>query len=380
MSAKWEAALARWAGAGLIDAPQAERIRQWEQAQQLGEGTNKLAAIAFGFGALLLIAGLLLFVSAHWDAMSPDARFGLVLGMVAVFHLAGALCGSRSPRLATALHAAGTGTLGGGIYLAGQIFNMAEHWPGAIMLWALGAALALALLRDWPHVLWLAVLLPTWLWGEWLEGLARSSSRWQNAAPIVGTVLLAFAYLAAQARDEDPIWRRALSRLGAIALIPACVLLGVVDSGWWLRPSDIENGGATLLALSWLATLALPFALAFYLRGRSALLLVIPALWSLVVIQFHWGPNADDAALHALYALAAIGIAIWGVRAQRPMLINLAVFGFALTVLGFYFSNFLDKLDRSVSLLFGGVLFLLGGWLLEKLRRRLIAGMKGVPA
>ncbi|HEY9104873.1 hypothetical protein, partial [Chitinimonas sp.] len=72
-----------------------------------------------------------------------------------------------------------------------------------------------------------------------------------------------------------------------------------------------------------------------------------------------------------------IGLAVWGVRAQRAMLINLAVFGFALTVLGFYFSSFLDKLDRSMSLLLGGVLFLVGGWLLEKLRRSLIAGMQG---
>jgi len=376
MSAKWEAALDRWAKAGLVDAPQADRIRQWEQTQRRGEGTNKLAAIAFGFGALLLIAGLLLFVSAHWEAMSPAARFGLVLGMVAVFHLAGALCGSRSPRLATALHAAGTGTLGGGIYLAGQIFNMAEHWPGAIMLWAVGAALALALLRDWPHVLWLAVLVPTWLWGEWLEDVVWSGSRWQNAAPIVGTVLLAFAYLGAQARDDDAIWRRSLSRLGAITLVPACIILGMVDSGWGIRSAP-EGGSTALLLISWIVALALPCLVAYCLRGRGAILLLLPALWSLVVTQFHWGSNGDEAALYALYALAAIGLAVWGVRAQRAMLINLAVFGFALTVLGFYFSSFLDKLDRSMSLLLGGVLFLVGGWLLEKLRRSLIAGMQG---
>jgi hypothetical protein len=46
---------------------------------------------------------------------------------------------------------------------------------------------------------------------------------------------------------------------------------------------------------------------------------------------------------------------------------------FGMTVLAFYFSSLMDKLGRSLSLVGLGVVFLLGGWALEQLRRRLIA-------
>jgi len=36
-----------------------------------------------------MAAGVLLFVAAHWDDLSPTQRFLLVLTMIAGFHLAG---------------------------------------------------------------------------------------------------------------------------------------------------------------------------------------------------------------------------------------------------------------------------------------------------
>ena len=55
----------------------------------------------------------------------------------------------RFRALGISLHAIGTVALGGGIYLAGQIFNLQEHWPGGILLWAIGAVLSWLVLRDW---------------------------------------------------------------------------------------------------------------------------------------------------------------------------------------------------------------------------------------
>jgi hypothetical protein len=44
-----------------------------------------------------------------------------------------------------------------------------------------------------------------------------------------------------------------------------------------------------------------------------------------------------------------------------------------ITLLCFYFSDLLDKLGRSVSLISFGILFLVIGYFLEKTRKRLIA-------
>jgi hypothetical protein len=41
----------------------------------------------------------------------------------------------------------------------------------------------------------------------------------------------------------------------------------------------------------------------------------------------------------------------------------------------FYFSDVFDKVGRSLGLIGLGILFLAGGWALEKMRRRLVAGM-----
>src|SRR5215471_4963524 len=116
----WEKDLQRWVDAQLIDAATAGRIQQFEE--ESGRKRWRWPAIlAVGFGALMLCAGILLFVAAHWDEMSPSQRFLLVLGMTAVFHVAAGLLGAKVPAIGTALHVAGTVTLGAGIFLAGQI-------------------------------------------------------------------------------------------------------------------------------------------------------------------------------------------------------------------------------------------------------------------
>ena len=125
--------------------------------------------IAVSLGGVLLGAGVLLFVAAHWDRLSPEARFVSVLLLVAVFHVTGALTVQRFSTLATTLHAVGTVCLGVGIFLAGQIFHLQEHWPVGVLLWTLGAWVAWVLLSDWPQAAIVALLTPLWLGSEWLQ-------------------------------------------------------------------------------------------------------------------------------------------------------------------------------------------------------------------
>lgn len=84
-----------------------------------------------------------------------------------------------------------------------------------------------------------------------------------------------------------------------------------------------------------------------------------------------------NVAIYALCALGAMGLVVWGLQEQRRERINLGVAGFAITIIVFYFSNVMDKLGRSASLVGFGLLFLLGGWKLEQLRRKLVARATG---
>lgn len=373
MSAPWQSALTRWLSAGLIDAATAERIRGWEIAHGERASRSRLALIAFGLGGLLLAAGVLLFVAAHWDDLSPASRFALVLGMTGALHAGGAFAARTSVGLATTLHAVGTAAFGAGIFLAGQIFNMAEHWPGALMLWSIGAVIALVLLRDWPHVLWVALLVPAWLWCEWIEAHVRWND-WSHLAPAAtGVTLLAFAYLAAESNERSATWRRALSRLGAIALIPAAIQLGIATDLGLENTGDLRVAtSAAEIVFAWIIAIALPFGVAWALRGRDALYLLIALAWALIILQVNSRSDTGELALYALYALGAVGIVMWGLKDQQRLVVNIGVLAFALAITGFYFSSVFDKLGRSLGLIGMGALFIGGGWFLERTRRRLL--------
>jgi len=373
MSSSWQSTLARWTTAGVVDAATADRIRAWEAEHGGDAGKSRLALIAFGLGGLLLIAGILLFVAAHWDDLSPAGRFALVLAMIAVAHVGGAFAAKTSAGLSATLHAVGTGALGAGVYMAGQIFNMAEHWPGALMLWSFGAAAGVLLLRQWPQVLWLALLAPAWLWGEWLELQSPHPAEHGLAPAAVGLFLLACAYLAATPPDSNMRWRRALAWLGALGLIPAAVMLaitGTFDWRWHGEPPGRVATGAVIVA--WTLAIVLPFAVALALRGRSAAYLLLALVWAFLITQLESRPDSGELALYALMAIGAVGIVLWGVKDQQRLAVNVGVLGFALTIIGFYFSNIFGKLDRALGLIGIGVIFIGGGWLLERMRRRLL--------
>jgi uncharacterized membrane protein len=206
MSESWQSALDRWSSAGLVDPATAARIRDFEASQEQPRHLRWPTLIAIGFGALMLAAGVLLFVSAHWDDLSPSGRFSLVLTLVAILNVGGAVFSERFPALSSALHGVGTAALGAGIFLSAQIFNLQEHWPGGVMLWALGACIGWALRRDWVQTAFVALLTPAWLASEWIE----ATKYMRDAEPVLGQglLLLALTYLSAlSAQQREPTHR-----------------------------------------------------------------------------------------------------------------------------------------------------------------------------
>jgi len=366
-------------GAGLIEPATADRIRAYESAQGQPGGLRWPVLLAISLGGLLLGAGVLLFVAAHWDKLSPSFRFGLVILLVAFFHLAAALAAERFSALATTLHAVGTACLGAGIFLAGQIFNLQEHWPGGVMLWALGSWIAWALLHDWPQAALIALLTPIWLSSEWLE-----ATRWWSPVNrqilAAGLLLLAITYLTSLLAEKVTPERKSLAWIGGLALIPFAA--AVIDLG--RIPFQLISGDfpAVYQASGWSIALVIPLLLAWWLRRGATWMNIIAALW-VVALSFTSQSNFQienqmwrDLGHYLACALGAIGLIAWGLKEARKERINLGVAAFALTVIYFYFSSVMDKLGRAASLIGLGWLFLLGGWLLEKARRRLVAQLE----
>lgn len=369
-----ETLLDRWQGATIIDLSTAERIRNFESQREPKRSWGVIIAVIFG--CVMVGAGILLFVAAHWDELSPTQRFLLVISKVALFHVLGVFFANRSRYLSMALHMIGTIALGAAIFLSGQIFNLEEHWPGGIMLWALGAAIAWWLLRDWAQGMLVALLTPLWLFGEWQVRVVDVYHRgdYLGIAFLLG---LAVTYLTALRQSDSEPLRRALGTIGAIAtviLIPILVFSSQNEAHAYWTWYDRRPLLISLRIAGWAFALITPLLVAWLLRARKAWQNVVASvwIWGLAEVCRLWDPESHFQ-FYGWALLGCVGLIAWGVQDLRKERINLGMAGFGITVIAFYFSDFLDKFGRSTVLISMGLLFLVGGYYLERLRRKLIA-------
>jgi hypothetical protein len=365
-----------WLDAGVIDADAAARIRAFEDQRGRAPRLRWPVWIALGFGALAVGAGVLLFVAAHWDQLSPAARLALVLAGIGVFQLSGSAVAERFPAMATAMHGLGTVAYGAGIFLAGQVFNLAEHWPSGLLLWAVGAGVGWGLLRTWPQLALLALLTPAWLVSEW--SLAAQGSLITAAhVGAAGVALLALAYFAAGTPSEPSLIRRVLHIIGAAAFLPSALALALASSGrGFVSPDTSASPVSTfVIATGWITAIGGPVLTAALAHRRVAWTVAIAAAWVLVLLGF---PLSTSALWRfAWWALSAVAIVAWSARTGRVTAINLGAVVFGATVLTFYSSQVMTAMGRSASLIGLGLIFLAGGWLLERTRRQLIRRIQG---
>jgi hypothetical protein len=193
-----------------------------------------------------------------------------------------------------------------------------------------------------------------------------------------GTFLLALTYFTITRERQEGGWRRALFWLGAVSLLPAAGALALVAArGWmgWSRGDSLLLTNPQVAVMGWGIAFGAPLALAFATRRRNAWPHAVASVWTL--ITFFVEGAAGDVALFAWWALGATGLMAWGVREGRDECVNMGAAVFAVTVVAFYFSQVMDKLGRSASLVGLGLLFLAGGWALERVRRRLVEQARG---
>lgn len=242
------------------------------------------------------------------------------------------------------------------------------------MLWALGAAIGWALLGDWPQMALVAILAPAWLSSEWFVATQASFNQSGARVAACGIFLLALVYFTSVSGERAAIRRRVLLWLGGISLFPAALSLSLVSGRAMLEvPAPTLPDG--LQVLGWAVALGLPLILAVALRRAAAWPILLAIFWMLALMRLR--PIAGVVSLYAWWAIGATALVAWGVREARSERINMGSALFALTVLAFYFSQVMDKLGRSASLVGFGLLFLAGGWALERVRRNLVLRTRG---
>jgi uncharacterized membrane protein len=396
----YESFLNRWQAAGALDAETAARIRSWESAQNAivhprvpenekeadSEGIAWQGRVALILGGILLASGVALFVSAHWDQLGPGMRYLLVMAMVIVFHLGGAVTRDKFRALSTTLHAVGTISIGAAIALVGQIFNIQEHWPAAVLMWTIAAVAGWALLRDQAQQTLTLLLIPAWIICEWSYGAQNHIGE----EIYIGRFLFVWAilYLTLFIGTEHRIVRGILFAISAVAVVTSMFLMLDGWRSWYgmqaLPPFHTRFWG-------WIDIAVIPVLFSVFRLRKSAIPVlasigfVVALPWCTRLFVEHyaygsWTRTEPSFAAHALVATFCVFLIWWGVTQASGGLVNLGTVFFGATVAWFYFSNLFDKMGRSLGLIGLGVLFLAGGWALERTRRGLLAHMANAPA
>ena len=373
--------LRRWLQAELIDADVAEAIQRWEDSQLKQSKHSSVRHLAVPIrlsillGSLLLAAGLLLFVSAHWDQMPPLWRVSLLLFIVIALHAGGAWFKERFQLMALGLHAVGTVAFGAGVFLCAQIFHLDVLWSfrWGLLLWSFGAAAGWMLLRQWPQLALLSLLLPGWITAMMIIEVDRFSSTnpdWAVVPIAAGALLTALTYFTAPDRTPLTPARSVLMWMGGLALVPLAVTWAVVATGL-----DLPALGQPLLLslLVWVVMLGGPIILGWWLRPHRFWPLALAAIWMILdlVIQV----QGFTVLSFAWWGLGSVGLMVWGSAEARAERVNLGTVLLATTLIGFYFTEVIGRFDRSLSLLGLGLFFLVGGWGLNRLRQALLPNL-----
>ncbi len=418
--------LKRWVEKGLMP-PEVRQAVLRDMAER-GSGHSmaaRFALMAGLLGAVLLSAGVLLFVGANWEEIPRLLRLALLLaGMWTTFGLFAWLRRTVHPWAAEAALLIGLSVFGGAIMLVSQMYHIHGHYPDGVLLWALGALLSAILLESQPAMVMTTILLAIWTntetfgFGEprphwlffppWVMALLFSvwrGWRWGIHATILTGLAWFMVTLGLWLRETD------LLSGGDIGLIELLVPFAVFAKGLFLggmRDERLKQTGEAALWQGTAAVLLALFALQILIweggapvEARSVsmsirVLALVPAamgglaflrsriglpdlaifclllLWTGVVSPQFW--SGEDIAGRWLSAMFMLGAAAWtiflGQRLPSKMIEWLGMLAFGSEVLFLYFTTLGDMLSTSLFMLVGGVLFMGLAWGMYRLTRR----------
>jgi uncharacterized membrane protein len=386
---------------GLITEEQQQKI---VSTFNLKEESGKLLLVLSTIGAVLIVAGILLLISANWEAIPRAVK--IVVGALLMLSAWGGGWYLREIRgdyrkAGEALYLVGAGLWLANIALIGQIYHLSSRPPNAFLLWFAGIAATPWILRSKALFVLSLLAFGIWIGAEANCAAGLLGGEWEQAQlvlySLVGLLVLAWGYVLRRGRWSE--FAATAEKTGLLAFFLAAYPLCWKYLGWYHSPWN-----ATVIAV--LATL-----------GVSSLALLVFGLWNPqleLTRQWRWTWGATLAGLAALvclalatgthdprgiyrtydnefgmYWLVSLGLFVAclllvqvGISLRSKFMVNLAVTMTALILLAAYVDLFGSMATTGWMFLISGVFLLAFGVYLERKRRKFIARIRAgaIPA
>jgi uncharacterized membrane protein len=377
---------------GLIAPEQRDRI---VAHYKLEDAPNRFIAIISAIGGLLVAAGVILLISANWDAIPRGVKLLTGIALMLGAHAAGGWVRRRHAdfhKTAEAFHLVGSVLFLANIALIGQVYHLSSRPPNAILVWWLGIAPLAWLLRSKPQYLLTLSAAMLWLMMEFLHDKGWFHLHHGELALLFYPAIFTALYAAGVRMERSPAsdFGSATRKFGLLGL--SASLLPLLF-GW--------HGGKAIAPLVWNAYL--PFAvlvaagLYLALRGEAKLPAVWRGIWLgmltfwLVLVgvvgangsqsdYWHWG--RDDAvawlASLALFAHCLVMVNL-GLLLGSRFLINLGLALLTFDVIIAYARLFGSMAVTGAMFIVSGVGLIVLGVIIEKRRRTLLRQLAERP-
>jgi uncharacterized membrane protein len=380
--------------AGLISEEQRRKIIKHFQLKEEG---GKFLAIISVVGALLIVGGIILLISANWEEIPRGVK--IAAGLLLMLGARGGGWWLREVqgkyrKSGEALHLVGSGLFLGNIALIGQIYHLSSREPNAFLLWWLGIAALPWLLRSKAqHVLLLLAF------GIWLSLETSQRDSWiyfaDNQFQLVVLALLGLIYLGAGYRlrgTKSSDFAEPTEKLG---------LLAFLVFSYPLTWEDIFRGPNLETSFAWILPALCVIALFSIVPGvmklsgvtrqwrwtwLAALAGVIALLAGAVYLAPLWANNYYDRHNFGYHWIATVVLFVFcllqiqvGIQERSEFMLNLGVIFIVLDIIATYLGLFGSMARTGLMFLISGVFLIAFGIYMEKKRRALMKQIKSPP-
>lgn len=368
--------IGHWQDDGLIDAELAERLLAHSNAPD-GPVRGPFAIVLAFLGALLIGIGVIVFVASNWSVIPGNVKLlGLFVAMGLSYWGGYRLryVGNTYPGTGNALIFLGALLYGASLFLVAQAMHINAGAPSLLVLWALGVLplgwilkyRALKLLGLW--VLTLALGWEAVFWTEAIGGFCSIFLLW-------GALLIALGRLAPSLLEDS-------EGLGVFVILTALSVLATFGPGedraeWGLLPPGGQLRWVMLTVATMLVTLVhLARAQSRSIERREGWGLLGLELVA-VFVMLGGALEADPVrfGLNIVLLAVLVGVLWLGYERRNAGWVQFALIFFGLDVFCRY-AELWSHMPTEIFFLSAGIVLLGGGIALERVRRRLLVGLK----